>query len=263
MRRVLLFLALLLGAPSCQADDVGSIYFDVRYAGIRIATTKITGSIDDTTYRLAVETEYNVIFYSGTVKSRVNGRRNGGQLLPHDYSQISGSDPKYRIDMTFDAGAAKVTLIEPPLEPDWNEGRVPLKPEHSQNVLDPLSALISASLHAGLDADNACRAALPVFTGLSRFDLVLSPRPADRTAAHAASGEEKSPSHPVIGCAVRFLPIAGHRPSNPTVKILKEPQAIFIDFDKEAVGPVRLPRRIEIRTPLGAAVLTRAEKQPS
>lgn len=252
--------ALFASAPGLAAE-VGSIYYDVRYAGIHIATSKISGSVENNAYNLSIDSDYSVVFYSGTVSGRVNGKRQGDKIFPQTYLMASGGEPEYRTGIEFEANAARKITIEPPLEPNWNEGRVPLKPENSQNVLDPMSALVFASLHAGLDAKNACNTTLPVFTGLSRFDLIFSPQETKPTAARAVPKKEDGP--PIIRCKVRFVPVAGHRPSNLTIKVLTETTSISIDFDAEPVGPVRLPRRIEIPTRFGTVVVARTAKEPS
>lgn len=258
-----LSLALWLACTSpLAAQDVGTAFYDMRYAGIRIATSKVTGSIDGNSFRMSLDSEYSLVIYSGTVTGRVSGRRQGERLIPQSYSMMSGSDPEYVTKIEYDGTHARKIIIEPPLEPGWGDGRVPLKAEHSQNVFDPMSAFVMASLKAGQDINSACAASLPVFTGLSRFDIVLSPRPAPAKAARVLARSKTSPA--VISCAARFVPIAGHKPSNQTIKALTESASpILIDFDVELTGPVRMPRRIEIPTRFGTVVIERSEKPPA
>ena len=261
MRASLVASIFVLATP-CLAQDVGTAFYEVRYAGIRIATSKVTGLVDGSAFRMSIDSEYNVVFYSGTLTGRVSGKRQGERILPQNYSMVSGGDPEYRTSIEYDGATARKIILEPPLEPNWNEGRVPLKPEHSQNVFDPMSAFVFASLRAGQDGDNACNTTVPVFTGLSRFDIVLQPRAAKAVPARAIA--KRKTQIATISCTARFVPIAGHKPSNQTIKALTEAaNPILIDFDAVPTGPVRMPRRIEIPTRFGTVVIDRSEKPPS
>lgn len=246
---------------SAIAQDLGTAHYDTRYAGIRIATSTVTGFVEGSSYGMSLDSEYSVVVYSGTISARVSGRRQAEKILPQTYSMVSGSDPEYRTAIDFAGNAPGKITIEPPLEPNWNEGRITLKPEHTLGALDPMSAFVFASLRAGLDLKNTCNTVVPVFTGLSRFDLIFSPRSETSTSARVLS--KKKAAADVIRCQVRFVPIAGHKPTNQTVKALSEATTIAIDFDAALSGSVRMPRRIEIPTRFGTVTIERSEKERS
>jgi hypothetical protein len=76
--------------------------------------------------------------------------------------------------------------------------------------------MTGAFLHARPDLPNAnlkiCDETLPVFDGQMRFDIVLTPK--RQTRVECDTPDEYSGSAAV--CGVRFVPIAGYRPDNPS-----------------------------------------------
>lgn len=247
-----LLAGLFWSAAPAVAATVSATY-DVRFAGIRIATAQVNSTIAGGDYSMDLTTRYNVLLYSGTITGRVSGRLVGDRLQPRDYSLASSGEPERRSAITFDGGNARRIVIEPPLEPDWNEGRVILRPQHQRGVLDPLSGFVYAALRAGSDEANACRTTVPVFSGVSRFDVALSP--AEPRPAQAGGRAPRGPD--VVSCRIRFVPIAGHRPANATIRALQSASAMRIEFERATSGPARLPHRIVIPTRYGTVSIQR------
>lgn len=244
-----------IAVPAAAQDSVTATY-DVRYLGIRIATARIDGGMENGRYRLTLESRYSVVVYSGTITSRVLGALAGDRLVPGNYTLEATGDPQRRSAIAFENGAAKTVTIVPPLEPDWNEGRVALQPQHMRNVLDPLSGFVLASMRAGANPEDACRTTVPVFSGVSRFDVALEPIPAAPVPANAGRAPRRE-GPDVISCRIRFVPIAGHRPVNQTVQALQAAESMRIDFERRLTGTVRLPHRIEIPTRFGTVSIRR------
>jgi hypothetical protein len=245
-------LALVLSLAASSVAKAVEASYDVRWLGVRIATARVTGAFEGQRYSLSIDSRYAVLISRGQITGRAEGELRGGRVLPTAYRLGASGEPEQRSAMTFEAGAARRISIEPPLPPDWNVGRIPLEPQHQRDVIDPLSALVLAAVRAGASRDDACRSTLPVFSGVSRFDVVLSPaepRPLRR-------GERRE-GPPPIACRIRFVPIAGHRPANVTVRELQRAPAMLVEFEPELTGNVRMPRRIEIPTRYGTVSVTR------
>jgi hypothetical protein len=248
-----LLAAAVIGGGSVAASDGVRATYDVRFAGIRIATARIDASVADAIYTMNFTSSYSVLFYSGTITGRVVGRIAGERIQPKDYTLGSTGDPPRHSAMTFDGNAVRDVSIEPPLGADWNEGRILLQPQHRRGVLDPLSGLVYAALRAGNGEQDACRTTVPVFSGVSRFDVALSP--AEPRPTRAAASSLSAPD--VISCNIRFVPIAGHRPANQTVRALQASSTMRVDFERAITGNVRLPHRIEIPTRFGTVAIQR------
>lgn len=248
-----LLVAALMGGERVEASDGLKATYDVRFAGIRIATARIAASLNDTVYTMDFTSDYSVLFYSGTISGRVVGRIAGERVQPQDYMLGSTGDPPRRSAMSFDGSTVRNITIEPPLEANWNEGRIVLQPQHRRGVLDPLSGLIYAAMRAGTGEQDACRTTVPVFSGVSRFDVALSP--VEPRPIRAAANSRQTPD--VISCRIRFVPIAGHRPANQTVRVLQASSTMRVDFERAVTGNVRMPYRIEIPTRFGTVAIQR------
>ena len=250
MRVTAALLLVALSGPAA-ADTIEATY-EVRWIGVRIATARVTASIEGQRYSLALDSRYSVVVSRGRIIGRVEGQLAGRRVLPAVYSLGSSGEPEQRSAMAFEGGNARRITIEPPLPPDWNTGRIALQPQHQRSVVDPLSALVLAALHAGVSRDDACRSTLPIFSGVSRFDVVLSPAETPRPRR----GERRE-GPPPISCRIRFVPIAGHRPANVTVRELERAPAMRVEFEAEPTGNIRMPQRIEIPTRYGTVSITR------
>jgi hypothetical protein len=239
LRAAALVLPLLLAALPAAAQ---STVYEVRWAGIRIATATINGALEDGNYAMTLDARYRVLVWSGTVSGRVEGRVLNGRLVPRTFRMRSSGSPANASEMDFEGGAARNIRIEPPLPADWNNGRVPLRPEHQRGVLDPMSAIFQMAFTAGADPESACGRTLPVFTGTTRVDIGTSPRPTPVTRASARASEPP----PGPSCTLSFMPVAGHRPVNATIRALQAARDIRVEFDAEATGAVRLLRSMHV-----------------
>jgi hypothetical protein len=244
-----------LATASARAAEEAVTTYDVRFAGIRIATSRVATTVRGSTYRMDFSSDYSVLIYSGRITGTATGRIEGDRerLRPASFTLGATGDQPQRSTIGFVGNVARRIAVEPALPPDWNQGRVQLRPQHSRNVLDPISGVLFAAMRAGGDERSVCRTTVPVFSGVSRFDVVLSP--AEGRVVRAAMGGRRQPD--VISCRIRFVPIAGHRPTNATIRALVEATGMRVDFDREATNGFRAPRRIEIPTRYGTVAIQR------
>jgi hypothetical protein len=250
--RPLLFLLALVLVPSPSAAAQISAVYEVRWLGLRIATSRVEARVEGGEYRLQLVSDYAALLSSGRITGEATGRVEGERVLPRRYSLGATGDPERQSLVEFERGEARRITITPPLEPDWPQGRVPLRPEHQRGVVDPLSALVLAAIRAG-EEGAACRTTLPVFTGVSRFDVTLSPMPAPRPRRGEAQAAAPAP----LTCRITFTPISGHRPANQTVRVVQQAREMRVEFEPQATGGTRLPRRIEIPTRWGTVSIVR------
>lgn len=233
-------LAWAAGPARAQAFDAA---YAARLAGLQIGEARLSGSLAPGPYRVALRGTYGVLGFNGSFEASAEGRLSGG-ALPARFAARNRAMRARAVEVTFERGDAVATRFDPPPEDAATQARVPLRDVHRQDVVDPLSALLTGLLRAsGRSGD--CGGVARVFTGGARFDIALSPGPAGR------EGETV--------CAVRYTPLAGHRVDAPPPV-----SNIRVAFpDAPDPGGVRLPLRIEMQTRLGAAVIERIGRSAS
>jgi hypothetical protein len=112
----------------------------------------------------------------------------------------------------LDAGNVRAVDIDPPFDevPD----AVPITEEHKIGVVDPTSALILPV--PGVKptvGPAACDRTVHLFSGTVRFDLTFAFVKTEEIVGKAYSG-------PVSVCSVRFVPIAGYKPSASMIQFM-------------------------------------------
>jgi Protein of unknown function (DUF3108) len=66
-------------------------------------------------------------------------------------------------------------------------------------------------------------------------------------------------SGPVAVCALRYIPIAGHRPNRPGTKFMAENKNMEVWLAPIESARVLLPYRISVKTMIGTAVIEASE----
>jgi hypothetical protein len=117
-----------------------------------------------------------------------------------------------------------------------------------KDVLDPLTAIMALSRSKG---DNPCGRKVSIFDGKQRFDLLLSYRRQLKVAEAVPSGQPEV----AVVCAVRYVPIAGHKPHEKS-SISPGDSGIEVAFRPIPSANLVVPYQITIPTLFGSAVLT-------
>ncbi len=125
---------------------------------------------------------------------------------------------------------------------------MPVTTQQLRDVLDPLSA---AFLHMQ-SGDSVCDDTMPVFDGRLRYDIVLQPKRIDNLPSEAPRGL----SGPVQVCAVKFVPVSGHKPDNPAIKYLSKTDRIEARLVRLPETSLYVPLWIGVPTPIGSAAVT-------
>lgn len=187
------------------------------------------------------------LFSDGEARVEARGAMSGAALLPADYRhELKERDDRDRVRIAFAGERVDSVAIEPPPRP--RRDRVPLAEEHLRGVLDPLSAIMLLS--AGSPGPASCDRTLPIFDGEQRYDIELSFDREERIR-----GRSGAYSGPAYVCAIRYRPIAGHRPARSAVKYLQRAEGMEIwlaPLGEAVVAPVRA----RVPTPLGPLVLS-------
>jgi hypothetical protein len=189
------------------------------------------------------------VFAGGQGAVEAKGTVNGGKPVTSTFSSNVVSDKKLdAVRISVAGGNIKDYSAEPPLLP--TPDRVPVTDAHRRGVADPMSAtLMPVGGNGNPLKPEACNRTLAIFDGRGRFDVALSYKRMERVRS------EQGYEGPVVVCAVRYRPIAGHRPNRAAIRYLMESRDIEIALAPIGETRVLIPYRVTIPTVLGAAVL--------
>ena len=231
--------------------------FDARYtlsmAGLAIG--KLTwrtqlGASDYTSSAKGGISGFLSLLVSGEGSVTAKGRIKDGQPQPVSFvSDVAREDEKVSVQITFDGPRVRdLKVEEPPLESD----RVPITPAHKSGVIDPISAFLVPSPIPG-PADplsrEACERTLSMFDGRRRYDLALSFKRLDMIKGEG--GKQKT----ALVCAIKFVPMSGHRSSSPLIKFLSEGRDIEVWLVPVAGTRILAPIRFSVASLVGNMVL--------
>jgi hypothetical protein len=249
--RVAVTLLFLTGGAADAKADLWRATYSVSLLGLPIGTAGITGEIRRTSYRIEARAKLTGLAW---LASNSRGAANGsgaivdGRILPQSYAVTAANSRMTRTMRMSLAGSAVTGLdISPPFEdkPD----RVPLRESDKRGVLDPIGAfVVTVPDGQPLVGPAACNRTIPVFDGYTRFDVRLDYVGERRVTTTGYSG-------PVAVCAVRYVPIAGHRRDRPGTKFMADNKNIEVWLAPIESARVLLPYRISVMTMIGATVI--------
>ena len=248
IRLLSLFLLVLpqsgTAAASFQAE------YSVSVRGLPVGRAVLAATRDGDGYDVTFSGEVGGLlrlFSDGAADASASGQAQDGGLAPAEYTHLwTEDDEEERVSMRFDAGGVTELSAEPPRRRP--ERYLPVTEAHKQGVLDPVSALIWPA--GDQLAPEACQRALPVFDGRNRFDLALS---FDRMEQFAA--KDGSYAGPALVCAIRYVPIAGHRPERDSVRFMAANEDIEVWMAPAGDTGLLAPAAIRVRTKVGRLVL--------
>jgi hypothetical protein len=246
----------LLACGVCGAQaEVWRATYSVSLLGLPIGTAGIVGEINRTSYRIEGNAK---LIGLGALVSSARGAATGagaisaGRVLAASYA-VTAANAQITRTMRMSLAGSTVTGVDisPPFEdrPD----RVPLRDQDKRGVIDPVGAFVIPVPGADpLVGPAACNRTVPVFDGYTRFDVRLAYVGQRRVATTGYEG-------PVVVCAVRYVPIAGHRPDRPATKFMAENKNMEVWLAPVESARVLLPYRISVRTMIGTTVIEASE----
>lgn len=238
-------LLVALGGTAIAAPIETRANWSVSLLGLPLARAELTLSVDGDRYtaKLAWRTVGVVGFLAGA-KGRIGaeGRFTDQRIDPAHYT-LSGGSASRPSTVGIDLRDHRVVsaAVEPPSRP--SRDLVPLADTHRIGIVDPLSA---ALLPGG--TGSACSRTLSIFDGWSRYDVRLSAGSGKAAPVAGIDG-------PLETCAVRWVPIAGHRAEHANVRRLAAETDLSVTLARPPGLPFRLPVRAGAATPFGRAEL--------
>jgi hypothetical protein len=247
---------LVLLAPSAAAHaDTWRATYSVSLLGLPIGAASSVGQFDHNSYRIDANAKLSGL---ATVVSNWKGAASAtgaivaGRIAPATYA-VTAANPTLTRTMRMSLANSAVTAVDisPPFEdkPD----RIPIRDQDKRGVVDPVGAFVISVPGAGpLVSPAACNHTIPVFDGYTRFDVRLAYVGERHVKAIGYNG-------PVAVCAVRYVPIAGHRPDRPGTKFMAENKNIELWLAPVESARVLLPYRVSVRTMIGTTVIEASE----
>ena len=195
---------LLTAGSGASAQTVIEANYKVFLGGLRVVEVESRTEIAETQYSIESfgrSSGLLDVLFSFESRSKASGRIVDGAIVPEIF-QVRGivRDEQRELDLEHRNGAPPALRIEPPIDP---EERDPV-PDHLQvNVVDPLSAIVRASL-SWRDA-TPCNDTIPVFNGRTRTNIKLSPVGMTRLEKSEHSGFEGE----AMVCEITYETLAG------------------------------------------------------
>jgi hypothetical protein len=247
-------LAALGGLSDARAESWRAIY-SVSLIGLPIGTADISGQISSSTYRIEASAK---IVGLATLLANAKGAATGagaialGHVLPATFATTAANSKMTRtVRMALSAGVVTGVDISPPIED--KPGRVPLRDQDKHGVVDPVgSIIVPVAGNEPLVSPAACNRSIPIFDGYTRFDLRLSYVGQRRVTAKGYNG-------PVVVCAARYVPIAGHNPDRPAVKFMIDNKQMEVWLAPIESAHVLVPFRASLGTMIGTTVVEASE----
>lgn len=246
--------AVLAAGVGARADTLHATY-GVSLIGLPIGVANVTADISGTAYSIDAHAKLSglaSLVSSSRGASTGTGSIQSGRIVPATFATTATNSQMTRtIRMALAGNAVSGVDISPPFEdkPD----RIPLTDKDKQGVLDPVGAfLVPAPAEGDPTSAGACNRTLPVFDGYTRFDVALSYVGERKVSAKGYSG-------PVAICAVRYIPISGHRRDRPATKFMAENKDIEVWLAPVGVTRTLMPYRVSVRTMVGTVVVEATE----
>lgn len=227
------------------ASDIVARYRLV-FNGFDVGTYNFHSKFNGKTYDANSGTKISALFGAFTWKGAITGSGAMDRQLPHPTSydmSYKSNSKSYQVKMSFNGSRVASILLQPNKPP--SPEAVKLKPEHLENVYDPMSALMAIS---STTASDACNRTIPVFDGKARFDLKLTPKGREAVKDKHPTGQPTE----LLVCRVKYVPIAGHKP-----KDFKNP---WVEYDNIEIALRQIPSaglfvpyRIKVPTTIGSA----------
>ena len=231
------------------------VTYSVSLVGLPIGIANLDANLTQFSYAIDAHAKITGLAY---LFSRARGASSGqgaiieSRVVPATFATIASNAIMTRtIRMSLSANAVTGVDIAPPF--DEKPDRVPLTERDKQGVVDPIGAVVvPVPANGPLVGPASCDRKIPVFDGYTRFDV-------DLTYVGQREVSAKGYQGPVAVCAIRYVPIAGHRRDRPSTKFMADNKDLEVWLAPVASAHVLLPFRVSARTMMGTAVIEASE----
>ena len=236
------------GLPA--ASRITAIY-RVDLGSFNLGDFKLTTTFRGDEYQMRGEGRFTILQgliyeWRGVTASKGRVTSEGPAPAMYALNYSDGGAKTAQLRMTFDDRGVSSVSMSPGNRP--NPSTIPVTPEQLEGVLDPMSGAFLSAHSQNPNGDlNVCNQTLPVFDGMQRFDLVITPKRAVNVQRATPGGY----AGPAVICAVKFIPIAGYQPDNPGIKLMAQTNEIEVWLIPVRNTNMYVPYRIVLPTPIG------------
>ena len=242
---------LLASASPAAADGQLEAKYALSLAGIEVGRAEVTVNATDAGYDILGTGRVTGVLRaisSGKGSVAARGGLTAGKSIPRLFvvsARADGKDEIIKFAIT-DSGVKDLDVTPPPKPyPD----RIEVTDAHLVNVTDPLTgAFVSVPGKADMLSAAACDRTVPVFDGRQRYDIVLSFSRVEDVAI------EKGFAGKAVVCQVRYVPVAGHRPTRSTVKYMQENKDMTVWLVPIAGTRLMAPFKVQVATLVGTVL---------
>ncbi len=246
-------LATAIFLSAAQTCAVHAETLDMRYritlAGLSLGTANMSGLVSRERYQLSISAKLQGLVgmvLSGSGSAEASGAIISGKPASNGYA-LSASNSSMTRTIRMSVANMKVdkVAVEPPF--DEHPDRVPLNDANKRGIVDPIGALVMPAGANPLDPSQ-CNRTLPVFDSFQRFNVTLSYTGTRDISIRGYQG-------PVLICAARYTPLAGHRPTRKQTVFMQNNRDMSAWLMPVGETGVLLPVRISVKTQVGTSVI--------
>jgi hypothetical protein len=233
-----------------SANKIIAVY-RVDLGGFNLGTFRLTTTLRGDNYEMRGEGRFTILEgliyqWNGATASSGRVTIDGPQPAMYAFNYTEGRKRGERLRMTFNSGSVTKVSIIPPKRP--LPRTIPVTQDQLDGVLDPMSGAFLVAKSDNPNGDlKVCYQNVPVFDGWQRFDLVLTPK----KLATVKKNGPGSYAGPAVVCRVKFIPIAGHQPDNPGIRLMSQTNEIEVWLIPVKGTQMYVPYRIVLPTPVG------------
>jgi hypothetical protein len=240
---VLPLLAAMAALPAAAATTAKATYV-VNLGGTIIASAKFRFVDDGSAYTLSLDANVSGVAQlvaSGIAKVESSGAVTKDGLSSNSFdllTRASGED--FTIKVSYQQSDVTAFQINPPIVN--NIDRIPLERKQLTGVNDFMATFIRKG---ALDR-SLCGFKAKIFTGVERFDLNFSYAKDD-----VATSKRTGYQGPVVLCAIKYKPIAGHYTTSEITNSLAQDDRILVWFAPLGDTGYAIPYRVLLSTSAG------------
>jgi Protein of unknown function (DUF3108) len=205
-----------------QAELLVSRYA-VSLGGVRMGEAILHATIDAKHYKVEISADVGTLLNNTKVQGEASGSRTGQKLTPERYKLVMSDGQESSVDFAASAAAGA------------NPG------SSLKGVLDPLSALLAASIRSSATSPTPCDKVLTVLMSRAKINASF----------HPSQEEQQDPR--LVTCRVQFA-------SNPAVNG-RQLQSVQweVNFQKLNKPQLWLVEQVSLPTDLGTVTINRVE----
>lgn len=247
-------IVLALGAvsPAASGTTLEATY-EISVAGVKVGAAEVESRFTDSEYTATIRGKTSGVsrlFSDARALLSGEGRISGDHVLPTSYDlETREGEFETHVRMKMRAGEVTDLLVIPRLS--QHPDRIPLEPEHRQEVVDPVAAFLIVTDKPGIgNGRQACKRTIKVFDGWQRYDVRLAYK-----QTRTVHGSDDAYDGRVVVCTARYVPVAGHRMSLKATRYMVENKRLEVWYAPVKNRRLLVPYRILIGTTYGDLVI--------